>query len=1674
MNLSKCLKRMGLSKQDSTVIRALVMKEGSKTGSSIDSAKSAINKRLVELRAEKESINKQIKEYGSKKLEVVAKEEVAQPVKKEVAPVEKVVEKQVTDIEKAAKILDDAGITGKERRESLKDIKSGDITVDELAKIHPPKDVPRETKSEEVPKNLTASTLEKIKEKTTDLAQKARLQSRIDAINNASKPERQVKQKPEQIEVSGDKVFAQAGTSPTSASPITLKKNADGTLTPWHEGNPLMDYETGKDIVLKKNVSAEDIRSVVKSALGPRTKLYKENQGVFFSKSGDSKLTAIAKLIASHDEAFQQPKAVGKTVESIGKEIDPKYKVDKLPDSLARTKDADKAWEIHVPDSPYRSGYLLERRGKVWIDVSRLVEGIDSGNKIYGIAADYAHNTGKVLIGDPNGLSHTAFFRRTENMISSALKYGTTDHLAPHEAQINPKEYYAHKDFEDAKNLRAIDWEAGNMPHNLREMMYTSYKFVYDRVPEIKDIVYDFDKRQFTYEPRGDHANNEWMVKELGELAHSGSDRGVREDGSASTERVATLHAGDEVNTNVFRWLAVSPGARASHAGITTLKRAALTNTMVRGKSQEEWRGLMDEVGRQLSRDGIDQSLKEIFYQEQNNKYSSPLDKPLIKQIESGAPSKDVLQTIASKSTDSSYRELAERLKETGVDPTVKFGKPDDYKLIGASETENIHAAFDSKSNEVIIFNQNGIEQKILHEFVHAATYKAIKNGGANAIRMESLFNHAKKNKELFGEYGISNIHEFLPEAFSNNDFKAKLASIDVPGGSKFKNVWEWFVDIVRNIVGLPPKSIDMLSEVMRGGARLMKENTGGRDVGTLFSKESRASNIAGELKKVKESEVIKDVSIAMDGLQRAIAPQYRSDIAREVSRQIISGLGEKEMSGIKFRADLNKAIVENDKSLTVSQKARDLIEKGLTVAADRVFLRKSKEENQAFMQAMDTGDKKYFADHSELKGMSDVIGKMFLDRAKEVQALDTGALQTIRDNYFPRIWNREPSGNAQKEIFSSLAKRPFEGQKGFTKARVFEDINAGIKHGFELISDNPLDIVMLKMEEIDKFILAHKTLQAMEGTDGVRLIGAAEKSPEGYTDINGRYGFIDRNGEKLRYVGRDDVAQVINNYLSPSLYHNKYVGKPFTAYMGAANMLNRFQLGVFSAFHAGFTSMEAIISHASIGVKSLSHGDIKGAVKYLGEAPLAWVNNPRMGSKIIQEMLDHGSHPEMAKILEGLQLAGFKWQMDERFRPDSTKKMLAAWEEGSKVKAGFHSINAIVEQSARPILEWLVPRQKFGVFGEMYSKWMHDNPNATHEELRNSAQQIWNRVDSRLGQVVYDRLFMHNVTKNIGQMLIRAPGWTGGTILEVGGGIKDLARYAKDLASGKKPEGISDRAAYTLSMLTVTAVANSILTALFTGKPPDDWKDLIAFKTGNLDERGKPERFMLPTYMKDVYAYANAPGTTLLHKSHPLLSLVGDLGKNRNYYGDEIRNPDDSLLKQLQQTAGYTASAFVPFWMKGVQKESDRGGTNLAKAAPLIGVMPAPASVSNSSFDQYISDKYSQAFHVTKTPEGAEQAQKRREAIQAIKKGEAPDLTDFSVAQISRIYHDARTPIQIQQFGRLSLQEKISAYNKASDAEREQFHLSAFIAKDLLHHGLTLPPEERQKALDIIRGKSS
>lgn len=219
---------------------------------------------------------------------------------------------------------------------------------------------------------------------------------------------------------------------------------------------------------------------------------------------GDSALTELSQA----DELFALPKPTAKTVEGVTAEINSEFVVRKLPRAGLQTD-----YQIKVPDgstarlsirepNPYGkqlygydqvdgelSGKLTERPGEnpddvpptgdVWIDVSLMKPG-EYGAEVYAIAAGLAHNTGRIFIGDPAGLSDAALRRRLEQMISSALKFGTTAHLAPHPDQVR-----------GGKGVPPLRWVYGDDAGNMERMIDVSVAAMDNAFPSSRIIAFN-------------------------------------------------------------------------------------------------------------------------------------------------------------------------------------------------------------------------------------------------------------------------------------------------------------------------------------------------------------------------------------------------------------------------------------------------------------------------------------------------------------------------------------------------------------------------------------------------------------------------------------------------------------------------------------------------------------------------------------------------------------------------------------------------------------------------------------------------------------------------------------------------------------------------------------------------------------------------------------------------------------------------------------------------------------------------------------------------------------------------------------------------------------------------------------------------------------------------------
>lgn len=198
--------------------------------------------------------------------------------------------------------------------------------------------------------------------------------------------------------------------------------------------------------------------------------------------------------------------------------------------------------------------------------------------------------------------------------------------------------------------------------------------------------------------------------------------------------------------------------------------------------------------------------------------------------VQAGGTGKDVLEHLRQNGDSEFVRQLAGRLQRLGVDPKIEFGIPEDAKTNLGHKAEDLSAAYDENTNTVHIGDRSNLQANMLHEIIHAATHEAISKGGPAAQRMQAIFDRVmatdkmkvlERAKAL--PYGMTDLHEFVAEAFSNKGFQKMLDDIPSPNQPK-KSMWQAFKDVIAKMLGMPERTRSVLDEVVAAGHTLMDE----------------------------------------------------------------------------------------------------------------------------------------------------------------------------------------------------------------------------------------------------------------------------------------------------------------------------------------------------------------------------------------------------------------------------------------------------------------------------------------------------------------------------------------------------------------------------------------------------------------------------------------------------------------------------------------------------------------------------------------------------------------------------------------------------------------------------------------------------------------------------------
>ena len=603
----------------------------------------------------------------------------------------------------------------------------------------------------------------------------------------------------------------------------------------------------------------------------------------------------------------------------------------------------------------------------------------------------------------------------------------------------------------------------------------------------------------------------------------------------------------------------------------------------------------------------------------------------------------------------------------------------------------------------------------------------------------------------------------------------------------------------------------------------------------------------------------------------------------------------------------------------------------------------------------------------------------------------------------FPHYWSKPDQ--AQRMIATIMGRRPLRGPASFLKMRTIPTIKEGMDAGLTPLTINPLVMTLLKVREMQRFISGVKMMRTFKDAGLAQFLPAGKPMPEGWAEIKDNIarvrqwseeeqGFIERG----KYIMPEDGARLINNHLGRSAMADF---APAQVVRVGANALNATQLG-WSAFHLGFTTLDAAISKNALALERLAHGEVGRAAAAFAEGltPAAPVMNLHRGFQLMKAYANpSGATPMMARIVRALELAGGRAQMDRYymashgvnpFRGAGVRSLAGDIRAALKgpqpvrqvgravasfpaeyavsvyrelqgmvktmplLQVPFEIAGRFARMSTAWIMEHVVPLQKLGVFSDMAQDYLRRNPTATDDQLAKFSQSMWDSVDNRLGEMVYDNLFWNRTAKDTAHLAVRAVGWNLGTIREIGGAPIDALAVIDKLAREGKitADGLGHKIPYVLAMTMTTAMLGATINYLFTGEGPQELKDYFFPRTGGITARGTPQRLSLPSYVKDIYEYSQRPGITIANKLNPIWSTAADIWRNEDFYGNPISEPEAGGWTQAGERAGFAARQATPFAIQGSrqiagsEKPGFAGGVK--RVLPFVGVTPAPGYVTS------------------------------------------------------------------------------------------------------------------------------
>ena len=276
-------------------------------------------------------------------------------------------------------------------------------------------------------------------------------------------------------------------------------------------------------------------------------------------------------------------------------------------------------------------------------------------------------------------------------------------------------------------------------------------------------------------------------------------------------------------------------------------------------------------------------------------------------------------------------------------------------------------------------------------------------------------------------------------------------------------------------------------------------------------------------------------------------------------------------------------------------------------------------------------------------------------------------------------------------------------------------------------------------------------------------------------------------------------------------------------------------------------------------------------------------------------------------------------------------------------------------------------------------------------------------------------------------------------------GQTRELRRALTSALGGRGKGGsplLHGNFGWLIGMSLWTAVMGGTLMAL-SGKKPKELKDFVYPYIGDL-------RASTPTYWRDIIHLAHSPVGYVTSSLSSEIGRMADIWQNKDFYGNQIYNPDDSYLRQGWDAI--THAVPLPFSLSSFQAAKSEGGNAAARAAGFLGFTKAPSYIQKSDAENLATEFMSAHRSVgSRTRQQAERAQVRSAIRNIYRRGGNP-AEEIRNAERKGLLSPHDLPILRRQARKsgleamiqtLNLTEQLKVYAAATPEEQKQIRLA-------------------------------